>query len=120
MFNSTVLDVAVGLSLVYLLFSLLCSSARELIARLLSERERGLIDGVHRLFGAAPPGSAQRPTPANDAAGGAQALVARVLDHPLIAGMATKAGKAPSYLSARTFALAVVDVLSPKGSTSST
>ena len=42
LFNSTVLDVAIGLVFVYLLLAILCTSANELIAALLRSRSKML------------------------------------------------------------------------------
>jgi len=113
MLNSTVLDVAIGLALVYFLLSVMCSTVRELVARALHERERGLVDGIHRLLGAAPPGSAIAPSAVSSIMKSGADLAARTLDHPLVRGMATRAGKAPAYVPGHGFALALLDVLCP-------
>ncbi len=47
MFNSTILDVAIGMIFVYLLLSLMCSAASEIIELMLKKRA---IDLEHRLF----------------------------------------------------------------------
>jgi len=128
MFNSTVLDVAFGLALTYFLLSALCSTIRELIARVLRERERGLVSGVHRLLGAPVPGRATLDEQTlSDAARTGQALVtsgadlaARTLAHPLLRGMTMKDSRSPTYIPAHGFALALVDVLSPAGKTQTT
>ncbi|HLF76917.1 MAG TPA: hypothetical protein VJB57_05445, partial [Dehalococcoidia bacterium] len=50
MFNSGVLDVAIGVVLVYLLLSLLCSSVTEMIAGKLKLRSRDLEQGIKELL----------------------------------------------------------------------
>ncbi len=124
MFGSGVLELAVGLSVVFLVFSSVCSGIREFLARLFSEREKMLRRGVYRLFGSVAPSSAPAAAapaspPANGvdpAAHGARIqpqLAALVLGHPLITNLAMKATSSPSYIPSRTFALALLDVLVP-------
>lgn len=40
MFNTTILDVAMGMVFIYLLLSLLCSAANEMIEHILKNRAR--------------------------------------------------------------------------------
>jgi hypothetical protein len=122
MFNSTVLDVAVGMAFVYLLLSLLCSAAAEVIAGVLSLRAKNLEAGIRSLFsdGFGPTGNA---------------FVREIYEHGLIRGLyrdkavdlvpapqaaltnhydkpASKGGRAlPAYIPARTFASALLDIL---------
>jgi hypothetical protein len=51
MFGSVVLDVAIGLVFVYLLLSLLCSTAKELVEALLKKRATELERGIVNLLG---------------------------------------------------------------------
>ena len=132
MFGSTILDVAIGLSLIYLSFSLLCSAIREAIARIFDQREAGFVRGVYRLFGAEPPkdikdaiaptgprspGSPAPPGPAPvdlatvDAAG----LAKSVIDHELVRGMSAKLDTLPASVPAHAFAMALLDTLAPTG-----
>ncbi len=124
MFGSAVLELAVGLSVVFLVFSGVCSGIREFIARLFSEREKMLSLGVYRLLGSVAPSSAQTsvataaatPGPFDPSSHGGRIqpqLAALVLGHPLIANLAMKSESLPSYIPARTFALALLDVLVP-------
>jgi hypothetical protein len=120
MFQSATLELAIGLCLLYLMFGGVCSTVREFIARLFSEREDLLIASVSRVLGASPPptggnapvtspasaGQPVKPTEAN--------LASLVLGHPLVQSLAQATGR-PSYLPARTFALALLDVLTPGG-----
>src|ERR1700722_3136502 len=122
MFNSTVLDVAFGMAFVYLLLSLLCSAVAELIASFFSLRAKNLEAGIRSLF--------------SDGFGpGGNAFVREIYEHGLIRGLYRDAAidltptkhsavttlyekpkdqaerKLPSYIPARTFALALLDIL---------
>jgi len=101
MFNSAILDVAIGLVFIFLLVSLLVSAAAEMISGWLKWRSVYLWDGLEKLL---------------------QSREARneLYEHPLIKGL-TKVNVAaadwaggrngPSYIPSRTFALALVDIL---------
>jgi hypothetical protein len=124
MFGSAVLELAIGMCLLYLMFGGLCSTLREYVARLLSQRETTLVAALASLLGTPTPSDADihaqsatdaKTTPASDGSN----LAARVLGHQLIRGL-TEPGKHPSYIPARTFALALLDVLSPEGKTERT
>src|SRR5437879_3572336 len=100
MFGSTVLEVAIGLVLNYLLFSLACSAAKEGLEALMKKRAIDLERGVRELL--------------DDPDG--TAMAARVYKHPLIDGLfkgtfdTEKGGwlwsNLPSYIPAQNFALA--------------
>ncbi len=109
MLNSTVLDVTIGLVLIYLTLSLFCSAIKEWIARFLALRATALRQGINELL----------------SDGTATGLAAMIHDHPLIETL--KPDKAPlicrlfkqgdtarypSYISSQTFALAVMDLTS--------
>ena len=124
MLGSGVLELAIGLSVVFLVFSSVCSGIREFFARLFSEREKMLKRGVYRMLGAVAPTSAEKsvapatpaPSAADPAAHGARIqpqLASLVLGHPLVKNLAMKAESSPAYIPARTFALALLDVLVP-------
>src|SRR6202451_1926322 len=57
MFNSTVLDVAIGLSFSYLLLGLMCTTVNEWIAGILNRRAKNLEEGIRRLLTAPPDGT---------------------------------------------------------------
>lgn len=111
MFGSAILDVTIGLLFLYLLLSLLCSAVGELIEAWLKRRATDLERGLRELL-ADPDGTA---------------LVKKLYDHPLIYGLyrgnyepaARRAARRwfrpvlPSYIPSRTFALALLDVVSP-------
>ncbi len=100
MFGSVILDVAVGLILVYLLLSLISASIREGFAGLLKTRSTTLHEGLIELL--------------ND-----ESLVAAVYDHPLLNALyhgetyaeAKQKKQLPSYIPAHNFALAMLDVI---------
>lgn len=126
MFNSIVLDVAIGMAFVYLLLSLLCSAAAEVIAGILGLRAKNLEAGIRSLF--------------SDGFGpGNNAFVRQIYEHGLVRGLYRDAaidlvpaaktqittlyekatGKTgrqlPSYIPARTFSLALIDILAAAG-----
>lgn len=115
MFNITILDVAIGLIFIYLLLSLMCSVASEIIELLLKKRAIDLERGIRELL---VPGSPS----------GSQDIVQKLYNHSLINGLfggsyedsriATRARwvartALPSYIPARNFALALMDLILP-------
>lgn len=105
MFNSAILDVAIGLIFIYTLLSLICSSLKEGVSRLRAMRARCLAAGIHRLL-------------AND---GNSDIADRFWRHPLIQSLGDGRDAAGvrrfSYLPARTFALTVLDLVAPVADT---
>ena len=99
MFGSAILDTAIGLIFVYLLVSLIITAANELLAAFFRWRANNLFLGIRELL--------------QDQ--GATGLAARFYDHPLVQGLAAK-GKKPSYIPSRTFALTLLDLVSPASS----
>jgi len=95
MFGSQVLEVVIGLSLIYLVLSIGCSGIKEVIAAIFSLRAKTLQDGVRRMLKNGP----------ND-------FTARLFAHPLIQATAPE-GEKPSYISARMFAAALFDLVAP-------
>ena len=96
MFGSTILDVAIGLALIYLLLSLINTVLTEFIAGLLNLRATNLENGIRSLL--------------NDPNG--TGLTRVFYDHPLIKGLSKDDSK-PSYIPARNFALALLDMIAP-------
>ncbi len=114
MFGSTILDVAIGMCLIYLLFSLICSAISELIEGFAKNRAADLERGIRELL------SHQS---------GDQA-VQKFYDHPLIYSLFAgdfqsaalkkwwqKGRSLPSYIPARNFALALMDLALPGSGT---
>jgi len=98
MFGSQMLEVAIGLAIVYLLLSLTCSAFTELISNLLALRARNLEEGIRRML--------------ND--GGDAQRAAKLYKLPLIKSLAQGwNAKKPNYIPSRTFALALLDTLVP-------
>ena len=102
MFNSTVLEVAIGLIFCFASISLIASSINEAIASALKLRGRTLLTGVKLLL--------------NDPqfTGLAQALYNHALINPESPGYAknpSQLSTKPSYIPARQFAVAFIDIL---------
>ena len=112
MFGSTILEVAIGMVFVYLLMSLICSAANEIIESVLKNRATDLELGLRELF--------------NQEGGGHLAEI--FYNHPMISGLfrgkyTREAGKAigfldylkrtnlPTYIPSRNFTYAVLDLL---------
>lgn len=101
MLGSSIIDTAIGLVFVYLLLSLICSAASELIERFSKKRAKDLESGLSEML--------RDPN-----------LVESLYKHPLIYCLFPKPYKAggknlPSYIPARNFALALMDIIKPGG-----
>src|SRR5579862_6138311 len=96
-----IVDVAIGLTFIFLLLSLMVTAANELIASSLKRRPATLWRGVVRLLGG-------------------EDTAANVYAHPLIAALTDEAwfkniAAKPSYISSRTFVTALLDTLAQSG-----
>jgi hypothetical protein len=100
LFNSTVLDVAVGLAFIYLLLAVFCTTVNEWIAGILKTRSRMLRKGIATLLDNQPFNQAT--------------FLGDFYKHPVITGMMQDGGH-PSYLSSRAFAVAITDLVAPHG-----
>ena len=115
MFNSTILDVAIGMIFVYLLLSLLCSAANEIIELLLKKRAIDLERGIREML---VPGSPS----------GAADIVRDLYNHPFVNNLFggryedTRIESwiryiwrthLPTYIPSRSFALALMDLILP-------
>jgi hypothetical protein len=104
--GSQVIDVALGLLFVYLVFSLVCTALQELVATVLSWRAEFLEKGIRRLLSGA-----------KDAGG--EDVLAKLLANPRVAELVPpkralrRTRRLPSYLTAPTFSLALLDTLVP-------
>jgi hypothetical protein len=113
MFNSNILDVAIGMIFIYLLLSLMCSAANEIIELMLKKRAIDLERGLRELLC---PGTAS----------GTDDIVAKLYNHALINNLfggtyeESRIGsklrrvmrtQLPSYIPARSFALALMDLV---------
>jgi hypothetical protein len=105
MFGSSVLEIAIGLMFIYLLLSLACTALNEAIASVLNKRGAYLFEGVKNLL--------------NDPA--FTGLAQQIYNHGLVDSLSREASstrarnRLPAYLSATTFSLALLDVLSARG-----
>ncbi|MEP6743471.1 MAG: hypothetical protein ABJB61_13315 [bacterium] len=99
LFNSTVLDVIIGLVFVYLLLAILCTAANEWLAAFTRRRGDMLRRGIQQLLGG-------QPTPKS---GDADGFLQEFYAHPLITGMMHDDNH-PTYISPRNFAAVVMDV----------
>jgi hypothetical protein len=105
MFGSAILDVTIGLILIYLLFSLVCSALCEAIELVAKSRAKELERGFRSLL--------------NDKDGAG--LVKSMYDHPMISALydgkyERKEGKLrwknlPSYIPSSNFAIALLDLV---------
>jgi hypothetical protein len=73
MFNTSIIDVAIGMVFIYLLLSLLCTATNELIELLLKKRATDLERGIRELL---------QP----DSESGTEGLVQEIYNHPLVNG----------------------------------
>jgi hypothetical protein len=124
MFNSTTLEVAIGMAFVYLLLSLFCTAINEAIAGILGSRAKNLENGIRSLFteGLKTPlgnTSAAITTPA-------VTLAEAIYDHGLVQSLYKSVpgeknvswynrfgSNLPSYIPSRIFASALFDILFP-------
>jgi hypothetical protein len=86
------LDLAIGMSFVYLLMALVCSTVNEAIAGAINSRGKTLEKGILSLL--------------HD-----PALKAKFYAHPLIQGIQDENDRLPSYIASNKFALALMDIL---------
>jgi hypothetical protein len=117
MFGSNILDVVIGLVFLFLLLSLICSAATELIEAFLKQRAKGLEAGIIELLGkeaAAAGDDPNRPV---------VSFISRIYNHGLVNSLyrgdynTTPKTKLPSYIPARNFALALISVATDANNT---
>jgi hypothetical protein len=107
MFSSTIVDIAIGLTFLYFVLSLIASAASELLESFLKNRASDLERGIRELL---------NDTAVDDKRAGE--LTQTFYNHPLISGLyrgVYKPGSRtlPSYIPSRTFALALMDIVLP-------
>ncbi len=93
MLGSQILDILIGMAFIYLLLSLVCSAVNELIASVKSLRAKTLEQGIRTLV--------------SD-----EKLAQKIYKHPIIKGL-YKGDRLPSYIPARTFVMALLDIAVP-------
>jgi hypothetical protein len=96
MFGSQTLDVVVGMVFIYLLLSIICTAANEIIASLFALRASSLAKGIANLL-------------ADKRVKGLDQLL---YEHPLIKSL-YRGRRKPSYIPDHTFALAFLDGIAP-------
>jgi hypothetical protein len=126
MFGLEILDVVIGLMFVYLLLSLLATAINEYVSALLNMRGKELARGLGRLLDNLDDKIAEAKAfeglgPRTAPAASPPTLTERFYSHRLIRPLATRRGwifrafskepRLPSYIPARTFAMALLDVL---------
>lgn len=97
---TALLNVILGLLLIYLVFAIVVSRLQEWLSNALSSRGKFLRDGVHRMMGDS-------------------GLATRVMRHQLVSGLyrdRTARIAPPSYVEPASFALALANVLVRRGS----
>ncbi|HEX8187001.1 MAG TPA: hypothetical protein VF586_01540 [Pyrinomonadaceae bacterium] len=104
--GSTMLEIAIGMIFVYLLMSLLCSAFGELINSLFRFRARDLEKGIRRLLNDTPlPKGKSGGKPEGTTPEASVNLADEFFNHPLVRPLYE--GRKPSYISSRTFSLAL-------------
>jgi hypothetical protein len=146
MFNSTVLEVTIGLVFMFLILSLICSTMNEMIEALVRSRAAELEAAIKNLLNGQGVSPAPVPKPDTESTASAQggskgtatkgetkaesngqkdspgmastvSLSDKLFKHPLITALRVK-GKFPSYIPSRTFAQALFNLISPEGAPS--
>lgn len=126
LFNSTILDVIIGLIFIYLLLSILCTAANEWVAALGKRRAKTLMRGIDQLLANQPltkkpldkEDSKNQPVSNNATSNDKprpdekdpNALIKAFKDHALIKTM-FNGEKPPTYLSPRNFSTTLTDIL---------
>lgn len=100
-----VLDLVLGMVFLYLLLSLVCTAVVEWISGLRRRRAQVLAHGIRELLG--------DPSAASNGGATAEAFYAHPLIQSLTRTSTSGADALPSYVPARTFALALLDLLAP-------
>ncbi len=100
LFNSTVLEVVIGVIFVYLLLSILCTSANEWVAALTRRRGEMLRKGIRQIL--------ENQKVSDD--GNTNAFLQEFYKHPLIANLKHDKNH-PAYIAPRTFVAVVTDLL---------
>jgi hypothetical protein len=125
MFGLEILDIIIGLAFIYLLLSLMATAINEYLAALRNKRGKELAKGIARLLDDIDGSDAlDRAMAAVKARAEieAETITERFYSHRLIRPLATRRGwimrlisgdkpRLPSYIPARTFALAFLDII---------
>lgn len=102
MFGSDVLDVGIGMSLLFLMMSLIATAIREAIEGWMKSRSKDLEKGLREML---------------DDRGNFEGMVGQFYNHPLISSLyrgtlaEAKTGDLPSYIPSKTFVAALLDIV---------
>lgn len=96
MFGSAILEVIIGMALVYLLLSLVCSALSEWVARIFAFRSKNLAEGINKLL--------------KD-----DKLLKKFWGHHLVSALNRKKKRGPSYMEPFVFAQSLIDSLAEIG-----
>jgi hypothetical protein len=108
------LDIAIGLSFVYLLLSLICSSVNEGIESFLRNRANDLEAGIRNLLSDKPGSWWASVLPWVNSIEN-KSITREFYRHPLIRNLFQYEVKLPTYIPARNFALALMDMAAKDG-----
>lgn len=100
LFNSTILEIAIGVVFLYLLLSILCTSANEWVASVTKRRGKMLRKGIQQLL-------ANQPIRGE---AGAEGFRRAFYAHPLISSLIHDKNH-PAYIAPRTFVAVITDIL---------
>ena len=125
MFDSIILDVVIGLTFVFFVFSLLASGINELVRKALNTRAKALWKSIGQIldegtdvFRTSTPAVSLGPAPKRTASpSGSESLAVQLHEHPLIKSLdPARRGKQTRihHIPNREFARAVVDLLTPR------
>ena len=98
---TVLINIAIGLILIYLVLSLVASEIQEIVATLLQWRSKHLKESIQHLLGESESSSD---------------LTQKIYDNPLIQSLAQKAqqrigARQPSYITSKAFAISLIDSL---------
>src|SRR5471030_1050115 len=102
MFGSDVLDVGIGMSLLFLMMSLIATAIREAVEGWMKSRSTDLEKGLREML---------------DDRGNFEGMIGQFYNHPLISSLyrgtlaEAKSGDLPSYIPSKTFVAALLDIV---------
>lgn len=102
MFNSTILDVAIGLAFTYLILALICTTVNEWISGILKTRGRMLARGIAGMLG-------EQRLPDG------KSFLQAFNQHATIGALRQEPDSPPSYIAPSAFALTVIDLVTKPG-----
>lgn len=118
MFNSPILELAIGMIFFYLLLSLVCSALNEIVEAWLKNRAADLENGIRRLLDDESQArgffqNVREKLMRKKIAAPLSGLAGKLYDHAFVHGLYLNSKQLPSYIPARNFALALMDIVAP-------